>query len=116
MAETRVSTEVSVHPLVLLSKYFHLHSRTIFSPCCIVGVVDHYHRVAKDTQRRVVGVLLGQRVKDRIDISNSFAVPFEEDLRNPEVWFLDHNFLETMYWMFKKVNSECIYFDFSVSS
>jgi 26S proteasome regulatory subunit N8 len=82
------STEVNVHPLVLLS------------------VVDHYHRVAKDTQRRVVGVLLGQRSKDKVDISNSFAVPFEEDLKNPAVWFLDHNFLETMYWMFKKVTSK----------
>ncbi len=24
----------------------------------------------------------------------SFAVPFEEDLRNPSIWYLDHNFLE----------------------
>lgn len=34
-------------------------------------------------------------------------MPFEEDLRNPQVWFLDHNFLESMFWMFKKVNSKC---------
>lgn len=82
------SVEVVVHPLVLLS------------------VVDHYNRVAKDTRKRVVGVLLGSRTKTRADITNSFAVPFEEDLSNPRVWFLDHNFLETMYWMFKKVNSK----------
>jgi len=79
--------EVIVHPLVLLS------------------VVDHYNRVAKDTKKRVVGVLLGSRTKGRVDISNSFAVPFEEDLNNPNVWFLDHNFLESMYWMFKKVTT-----------
>ena len=24
----------------------------------------------------------------------SFAVPFEEDPRNPSIWYLDHNFLE----------------------
>ena len=82
------STEVVVHPLVLLS------------------VTDHYNRVAKDTRKRVVGVLLGSRTKNRVDVTNSFAVPFEEDLNNPKVWFLDHNFLENMYWMFKKVNSE----------
>ena len=35
------STEVIIHPLVLLS------------------VTDHYNRVAKDTRKRVVGVLLG---------------------------------------------------------
>lgn len=81
------TAEVIIHPLVLLS------------------VADHYNRVAKDSQNRVVGVLLGNRSGGKIDISNSFAVPFEEDLNNPSVWFLDHNFLYTMYWMFKKVNS-----------
>ncbi len=44
-----------VHPLVLLS------------------VVDHYNRVAKDTKKRVVGVLLGENSKGRIEITNSFA-------------------------------------------
>lgn len=83
--------EVVVHPLVLLS------------------VADHYNRVAKDTKKRVVGVLLGSRTKTTVDITNSFAVPFEEDLNNPKVWFLDHNFLESMFWMFKKVNSKYIY-------
>lgn len=87
--------EVVVHPLVLLS------------------VADHYNRVAKDTRKRVVGVLLGNRTKNRVDITNSFAVPFEEDLSNPKVWFLDHNFLESMYWMFKKVNSKSLFFSFS---
>ena len=36
-----IDTEVIIHPLVLLS------------------VTDHYNRVAKDTRKRVVGVLLG---------------------------------------------------------
>ena len=81
------AVEVIIHPLVLLS------------------VADHYNRIAKDSQNRVVGVLLGNRSRGKIDVSNSFAVPFEEDLNNPSVWFLDHNFLYTMYWMFKKVNS-----------
>jgi 26S proteasome regulatory subunit N8 len=44
-----------VHPLVLLS------------------VVDHYNRVAKDSKRRVVGVLLGETFKGRVDITNCFA-------------------------------------------
>ena len=80
--------EVVVHPLVLLS------------------VTDHYNRVAKDSKKRVVGVLLGSVGRNRVDVLNSFAVPFEEDLHNPQVWFVDHNFLEEMTWMFKKVNSE----------
>lgn len=47
--------QVVIHPLVLLS------------------VVDHYNRVAKDTKKRVVGVLLGETYKGRIDATNSFA-------------------------------------------
>jgi hypothetical protein len=35
----------------------------------------------------------------------SFAVPFEEDDKDPSIWFLDHNFLENMHGMFKKVNA-----------
>ena len=31
-------------------------------------------------------------------------VPFEEDERDPSVWYLDHNYHESMYEMFKKVN------------
>eukprot|EP00622_Pseudochattonella_farcimen_P003524 FR738721.1.p1 GENE.FR738721.1~~FR738721.1.p1 ORF type:complete len:209 (+),score=40.93 FR738721.1:137-763(+) len=78
---------VVVHPLVLLS------------------VVDHYNRVAKDTKKRVVGVLLGTKAKGTVDVTNSFAVPFEEDLRNPNIFFLDHDFLETMFRMYRKVNT-----------
>ncbi len=79
---------VVVHPLVLLS------------------VTDHYNRVARDAvNRRVVGVLLGETWRGRVDVTNSFAVPFEEDPREPGIFFLDHDYLETMYAMFKKASS-----------
>jgi 26S proteasome regulatory subunit N8 len=77
---------VVVHPLVLLS------------------VVDHYHRVAHDTSKRVVGVLLGETYKGRVDVSNSFAVPFEEDGKDDAVWFVDHDFILNMNQMFTKVS------------
>jgi 26S proteasome regulatory subunit N8 len=32
-------------------------------------------------------------------------VPFEEDEKDPSVWFLDHNYVEQMNDMFKKVNA-----------
>jgi len=35
------------------------------------------------------------------------AVPFDEDEREASVWFLDHDYLENMYGMFKKVNGWC---------
>merc|ERR1719262_1828260 len=42
----------------------------------------------------------------KLHVTNCFAVPFEEDPRDPQVWFLDHNFHEQMYSMFKKVNAK----------
>ncbi|XP_055905999.1 26S proteasome non-ATPase regulatory subunit 7 [Eupeodes corollae] len=87
-AEVTVN-KVIVHPLVLLS------------------VVDHFNRMGKiGNQKRVVGVLLGcWRSKGVLDVSNSFAVPFDEDDKDKSVWFLDHDYLENMYGMFKKVNA-----------
>ena len=35
-----------------------------------------------------------------------FAVPFDEDDKDKSVWFLDHDYLENMYGMFKKVNGK----------
>jgi 26S proteasome regulatory subunit N8 len=50
-----VSRNVSVAPLVLLS------------------AADHYGRSAKNTRKRVVGVLLGQNDGKNVRVSNSFA-------------------------------------------
>lgn len=81
-------TKVIIHPLVLLS------------------TVDHYNRIAKDSNKRVVGVLLGEIRKGEVDVTNSFAVPFEEEDSSPHIWFLDHNFMENMGAMYKKVNGK----------
>jgi len=51
----RTIEKVIVHPLVLLS------------------IVDHYNRVAKDTSKRVVGVLLGSSSRGTVDVTNSYA-------------------------------------------
>uniref|UniRef100_A0AC35TGY6 MPN domain-containing protein n=1 Tax=Rhabditophanes sp. KR3021 TaxID=114890 RepID=A0AC35TGY6_9BILA len=77
--------KVVVHPLVLLS------------------VVDHYNRATKNQKvKRVVGVLLGSQGPNKtLDIANSFAVPFDED--DKQIWFLDVDYLETMFHMFYKV-------------
>ncbi|XP_065176489.1 26S proteasome non-ATPase regulatory subunit 7-like [Sycon ciliatum] len=87
MASSQTIDRVVVHPIVLLS------------------VVDHYHRLGGN--KRTVGVLLGAyRGNGILDVSNSFAVPFEEDAKDPSIWFLDHDYLENMYRMFKKVTAK----------
>ena len=79
---------VVVHPIVLLS------------------VVDHYYRLAKETNRRVVGALLGEYVDEKIDITNCYALPFEEDPKDKKVWYVDHVYSEQMFEMFQKINSK----------
>ncbi|KAI9451303.1 hypothetical protein BJY52DRAFT_1298362, partial [Lactarius psammicola] len=39
-----------------------------------------------------------------INVANSFGVPFEEDDRDAKTWFLDHNYVESMFEVIKKVN------------
>ncbi|KAL4986663.1 maintenance of mitochondrial structure and function-domain-containing protein [Aspergillus falconensis] len=83
-----------------------LVTRTVtVAPLVLLSVADHYGRSAKGTRKRVVGVLLGEHIGGNVRVSNSFAVPFEEDEKDPSVWFLDHNFVESMRDMFKKINA-----------
>ena len=37
---------------------------------------------------------------------SDYAVPFDEDEKDKSVWFLDHDYLENMSAMFKKVNGK----------
>ncbi|KAG6595399.1 26S proteasome non-ATPase regulatory subunit 7-like A, partial [Cucurbita argyrosperma subsp. sororia] len=85
---SRPIEKVVVHPLVLLS------------------IVDNFYRVAKDTSKRVVGVLLGSSLRGIVDVTNSYAVAFEEDEKDFSIWFLDHNYLESMFSMFKRINAK----------
>lgn len=79
--------------------------KVVLHPLVLLSVVDHYTRAAKDTRKRLVGVLLGETYKGQVDVTNSFAVPFEEDEQDPAIWFLDHDYLENMAKMFRKINA-----------
>lgn len=48
-------------------------------------------------------ILLNHGIKK---INLHVAVPFDEDDKDKSVWFLDHDYLENMYGMFKKVNGK----------
>lgn len=88
MLRSQVSpTLVALHPIVLLS------------------VMDHYNRSTKgNPSKRVLGVLLGAwNDKRKLDITNCYAVPFDEDSEESSVWFVDHTYHEEMCSMFRKV-------------
>ena len=92
---SRPIEKVIVHPLVLLS------------------IVDNYNRVAKDTRKRVVGVLLGSSSKATVDVSNSYAgllttfceitiltLTFVLGLKSFFVWY--------WYWLIRIWEYKCI--------
>jgi len=73
----------------------------------LLSVVDHYNRTCKGAaNKRAVGSLCGEYRDGNIHITNSFAVPFEEDNRDPRVWYLDHLYHDNMFYMMKKVNAK----------
>jgi 26S proteasome regulatory subunit N8 len=81
------SRVVKVHPTVLLS------------------VVDHYIRIAKDTKKRVIGALLGEYGDQGVlEVTNCYAVPFEEEKDDDSIWFFDHIYHERMYNMMRRIN------------
>ncbi|VDM97019.1 unnamed protein product [Thelazia callipaeda] len=86
--------------------HLNLHvNKVVVHPLVLLSVVDHFYRVSKtQNAKRVVGVLLGSlKANKTLDIANCFAVPFDEDEKDKKTWFLDMDYLESMYNMFHKV-------------
>jgi 26S proteasome regulatory subunit N8 len=44
--------------------------------------------------------------KGVLEVTNCYAVPFEEDLQEPDVWFFDHIYHEEMFSMMRKINGK----------
>lgn len=77
----------------------------VVHPTVLLSVVDHYNRIAKDTKKRVIGTLMGEYGDNGVlDVTNCYAVPFEEDKDDPSIWFFDHIYHENMYNMMRKIN------------
>lgn len=115
------SSSSTANDMASTSSDLTTHTRScVVHPLVLLSIQDHYHRVAKNSRnKRVVGILLGQDLgaaRGGYNISNSFAVPFEEDDKDPRTWFLDHNYIEAMNDMFKKVNGPSPCFPFKSSA
>jgi len=59
--------------------------RVVVHPLVLLSIVDHYNRVARDTRKRVVGVLLGTSSRGSVDVTNSYA---GKPPNNPRLLFL----------------------------
>lgn len=84
----------------------NFYERVTVAPLVLLSVLDHYQRTNTPEGKRCVGVILGDASTPTLKITNSFALPFEEDEKNPDVWFLDHNYIENMNDMCKKINAK----------
>lgn len=74
-------------------------------PIALLSVVDHHERtVGNKKNKRALGVLLGETIENVYEITNSYAIPFDESSEREGVWFIDHNYHEVMYAMFRKIN------------
>lgn len=124
-----VTRNVSVAPLVLLSAVDH-YNRSQSKQTKnkrVVGVLlgqndgknvrvsNSYagesasFLLARACAALIIGTYLSLRVLFQADKTFFFLppslVPFEEDEKDPSVWFLDHNYIENMNDMFKKINA-----------
>jgi len=49
---------------------------------------------------------MGEVYQGHVDITNCYAIPFEEDPKDPSIFFLDHTYHEQMAAMFRKVSAK----------
>jgi 26S proteasome regulatory subunit N8 len=94
MTDTMI-TQVLAEP----SKIVKVH------PTVLLSVVDHYNRIAIGTKKRVIGTLMGEYGdQGTLEVTNCYAVPFEEEKDDPSIWFFDHIYHEKMFNMMRRIN------------
>jgi len=93
---------------VLIEKTEAVESKMVtVHPTVLLSIVDHYNRVASGTKKRVVGALLGYYGdKGVLEVTNCYAIPFEEDPAEPDIWFFDHIYHEQMFNMMRRINGK----------
>lgn len=121
------ASKVQVHPLVLLSlvdHYARMNSQAVQKKRVVGLLLGRYKTEIADDDKEVersstknkfdtastrASDMASTRKKNErrkiqiLDINNSFAVPFDEDPTNPDVWFFDTNYAEEMFHMYKRV-------------
>ncbi|GAB4837230.1 hypothetical protein Ancab_002133 [Ancistrocladus abbreviatus] len=85
--------------------------KVIIRPHVIQTVLNRYHSQTVNcpvTSTRLVGVLLGISSSNGaiVNVTNCYAVPFQEDEHDPRLWVLDQNFHESKYSMFRRINAK----------
>ncbi|CAH8381820.1 unnamed protein product [Eruca vesicaria subsp. sativa] len=78
--------------------------KVVVHPLVLRNIVDNHNRLVKDSGKRVVGALLGSISRGIVGVTNSYAVPFNEDDKDPSIWCFNSHHLEYMLDSFKGLN------------
>ena len=97
-------THTPTHPGTVISMdLVTVPERVAIHPVVILAIQDHFRRTHVNTTR-VVGALLGSWSGKQVNVTNAFAIPFNEDPADRMVWFVDQDYLQAMRDLHKKVN------------
>ncbi|CDO64189.1 26S proteasome regulatory subunit RPN8, putative [Plasmodium reichenowi] len=83
----------------------YLNKHVVVHPIVLLSVVDHYNRIASNTKKRVLGTILGEKIDGVVHITNSYALPFEEDIKDINIFYIDDNYNENLFNMIRKINT-----------
>lgn len=65
--------------IIIIMKNFDIPLAVKMHPIPLLSIVDHYERtVGNKRNKRVVGALLGEIVNGVYEMTNSYAIPFDE--------------------------------------
>lgn len=78
--------------------------KILIHPVVILNILKYCDGIEFPSQKnkKTIGCLLGNIKQKIISCTSSFRIPFDGE--SEKLWFLDHNFLEKMAGMYKKVN------------
>lgn len=99
MDHHHIDKSVNTLERIYLSKHVVVH------PIVLLSVVDHYNRISSNVRKRALGTVLGEKIDGVLHITNSYALPFEEDVKDVNIFYIDDNYNENMFHMIRKINT-----------
>lgn len=84
----------------------YLTKHVVVHPIVLLSVVDHYNRISGNTRKRALGTILGEKIDGVVHITNSYALPFEEEVKDINIFYIDDIYNENLFNMIRKINAK----------
>lgn len=89
-----------------LLERIYLTKRVVVHPIVLLSVVDHYNRISGNSRKRALGTILGEKIDGVVHITNSYALPFEEEVKDINIFYIDDIYNENLFNMIRKINAK----------